>query len=770
MSKDTAGCQVASSVKQDTATGGRPSGVTAGAMRSTEEDFGDLKDLTGRVIAERYKLTRFISAGGFGAVYEATDEKFVGKKVAIKLCIQISSENAFLREAQLLGQLNHDNIVRVFDQGVHKGIPYIVMELLSGESVGHLLSRYDGRMPKKLLVRFVRDIGRALANAHKHHLVHRDLKPNNVLLVDTGDGEDVSRGVWKFVLLDFGIAAKTNANNSLANKTFAGAGTPEYMAPEQVKSLEPSEQTDIYTFGVLLFQMLTGKLPFPLNGDSYADIARVMTAIVDTLPVKPSAIAPDAGIPPQIDDLILECMRKEPAERPKSINEVRRRFLAVYEPDKDTTNVGMTLMPGFHAGRDTAAGGSTGRQGNTTIPGTFVLPMAMLLSIIFTVVGGAAAVMFLPSIFAPKKLEALAMVPSKDRVQAVAGGDPAGFFLKLTRPEGAPPVALALVGTLPEGIEVTLPETSSEGQVDVGFTVPLNTPPGEIPLQFTATIEGGKAPPAEAKVVLEVALPQVWMPTGGAGKFTGFGKLVRLSTGQTVYEQLACDIDPGVDPIRFLLIQTQSENPVASKPFYIQESKISRAVFTQFMATYAENKGWNDWLAENAGTPLVGSDDRLPAFGITANEAHACCKWLAGEKGNLPTRAQWWTAFGFFDRGSAEEKSPFASADAGGFFPLEPGPVGTAPQDITQVFKCRDMGANGQEFTRDTAQNQPGVFPLTPSTYMEMVGAETGIGLLVNFDDGEASLRTGNGLVGFGPQQKSSERAGSSFRAVIDID
>ncbi len=265
----------------------------------------------GEMVGE-YRVEGLLGEGGFGSVYRAL-HPLIGKKAAIKvLKPEFSSKgdvvSRFLSEARAVNQIRHRNIIDIFSFGVlPDGRHYYVMELLEGSTLEHYVRARGGRLPLSDVIPIVRPLARALAAAHQNGIAHRDLKPENVFLSIDDEGRPHPK------LLDFGIA-KLAGDLGAQHKTRSGIpiGTPAYMSPEQVHGRDVDHRTDIYALGVVLFEILTGRLPF--DGSSMME---VMMKHASLPPPRPSEVAP--SLPPEIDAPILQMLAKEPAERPATV-------------------------------------------------------------------------------------------------------------------------------------------------------------------------------------------------------------------------------------------------------------------------------------------------------------------------------------------------------------------------------------------------------------------------------------------------------------------
>lgn len=271
------------------------------------------KDLAPGDLVGEYKIETKIGVGGFGAVYRAS-HPVIGKTAAVKVLGRQFSANAgmvsrFIAEARAVNQIRHRNIVDIFSFGaLPDGRQYYIMELLDGTPFDRYLDEQK-RLSVAQALPILRGIARALDAAHGKGILHRDLKPENVFLVFDEDGRVEPK------LLDFGLV-KLMADDSGSHRTKTGTpmGTPYYMSPEQCRGLEVDRRTDVYAFGAMIFQVLTGEVPF--NGDSSMDVlVKHMTA------APPAASSRCLDVSPTVDPVLARMMAKEPADRPSSLGE-----------------------------------------------------------------------------------------------------------------------------------------------------------------------------------------------------------------------------------------------------------------------------------------------------------------------------------------------------------------------------------------------------------------------------------------------------------------
>jgi serine/threonine protein kinase len=267
----------------------------------------------------RYEIRRFLGAGGMGEVYEAFDSE-LHETVALKTlsCTALDDEEALRRlkaEVYLARKVTHPNVCRIFEFGVYERkqggrtehLSFLTMELLRGQTLARRIA-HQGAIAAPEAAPILRDIVRGLEAVHSAGIVHRDLKSDNVFLVSEPP---------RVVLMDFGLARRNrpSQSNPLLSVGTGAVGTAEYTAPEQVLGAPATECSDVYAFGTVMFEMLTGSLPF--SGDTPMDVAM---ARLDALPPPPSARSPD--LDPAWDAIVLRCLAREPGGRFANMAEV----------------------------------------------------------------------------------------------------------------------------------------------------------------------------------------------------------------------------------------------------------------------------------------------------------------------------------------------------------------------------------------------------------------------------------------------------------------
>jgi hypothetical protein len=281
------------------------------AHASTWADGAAQAFLPGAQVAGRYRIVRFVARGGMGEVYEAED-LVLGERVALKT-IRAGAGGAaggeraverFRREVQLARRVTHPNVCRIFDVGVHEGVSFLSMEFLAGETLSARLDRV-GPLGEDDATRIVTGIAAGLEAAHHEGIVHRDLKCQNVMLVPTPRGERV-------VVTDFGLARLALGDDEQAQPDLSTGvglvGSPAYMAPEQVRGGKIGPATDVYALGVVMFEMMTGRLPF------VADTPLATAAMrLDQPAPSPTTLSPDT--PARWVAAIARALERDPERR-----------------------------------------------------------------------------------------------------------------------------------------------------------------------------------------------------------------------------------------------------------------------------------------------------------------------------------------------------------------------------------------------------------------------------------------------------------------------
>ena len=316
------------------------------------------------LVADRFRLVRPLGEGGMGAVWLAMHARLqipcAVKFMRPEVAAEPAYRSRFDREAVAAAQMRSPHVVHILDHGVWEGAPYIAMEYLEGEDLSHRLARQRTISPAET-VHIVTHVARALTRAHAAGLVHRDLKPGNIFLARDDDRELVK-------VLDFGIAKVSGPATGSQTKTGAVLGTPYYMSPEQAQGTKAVDhRTDLWALGVVVFECLTGKLPFV--SDAFGDL--VLKIIVEEIPV-PSHIAP---VPPGFDAWWARAVARDPEARFQSAKEMAEALaqaLGVSLPGD--IGAPSALLPSAQgsAGPQTPAGGLGGTpapSGSQTVVG-----------------------------------------------------------------------------------------------------------------------------------------------------------------------------------------------------------------------------------------------------------------------------------------------------------------------------------------------------------------------------------------------------------------
>ncbi len=299
----------------------------------------------GKIVDGRYRVIEVIGRGGMGVVYRVEHLR-MGKIAAMKVLHRDLAEDVeviarFEREAAAVSKLHHPHTVQVFDFGNAQGALYLIMELVRGQDLARIIER-DGPMPWARAAPLLGQMCGALQEAHELGIVHRDLKPENVLITRTTGGRDYAK------ILDFGLA-KLDQRGAPSRDTGRQAivGTPYFMAPEQIRGDEVDARTDIYSFGALMFELLTAQHLY-----SGTTAVGVLTKHLTAEPDAPSMRAPKLGIPPAVDHLCRKALARDPDERWQSASELAAAIEEVFaETVGESTNPKASLSRGLGGGR-----------------------------------------------------------------------------------------------------------------------------------------------------------------------------------------------------------------------------------------------------------------------------------------------------------------------------------------------------------------------------------------------------------------------------------
>ena len=269
----------------------------------------------GTMLSGRYEVLKRVGSVGMADVYMAKDHK-LNRNVAVKvLKSEYVEDEKFLRkfetEAQAVARLSHPNIVNIYDVGIEDGINYIVMELAEGITLKEYI-RKKGYLTPKETVEISTQIASAISHAHKNHIIHRDIKPQNILVSDTG--------IIK--VTDFGIAKATSSNT--VTSTATAMGSVHYISPEQAKGRFCDEKSDIYSLGITMYEMVTGHVPFDHENGVTIALMHLQNEITP-----PSQIRD--GIPDSLEKIILKCTMKKPEERYQTADELITDLRLVFE-------------------------------------------------------------------------------------------------------------------------------------------------------------------------------------------------------------------------------------------------------------------------------------------------------------------------------------------------------------------------------------------------------------------------------------------------------
>src|SRR3984885_8841739 len=277
------------------------------AMPGDYSEAGQRVLISGHLLAQRYEVLGLLGEGGMGAVYKAKDVE-LGRVVALKVIRPDLARNRaildrFKQELILATQVTHRNVVRIYDLGEAEGIKFITMEYVEGEDLAAILHRRV-KLPPREAVAVIEQVCRALEAAHRVGVIHRDLKPQNIML---------EKGTGRILVMDFGLA-KTLEGNRMT-QTGAMVGTMEYMSPEQALAGSLDQRSDIFSLGLIFYELLTGQTPFRADSALASLIKRTQERVV---PVSDF----DKSIPPELSQIVSRCLERDLTLRYQSAAEL----------------------------------------------------------------------------------------------------------------------------------------------------------------------------------------------------------------------------------------------------------------------------------------------------------------------------------------------------------------------------------------------------------------------------------------------------------------
>ncbi|MGC6418834.1 MAG: protein kinase domain-containing protein, partial [Bradymonadia bacterium] len=320
---------------------GRPNFCPACGVSLTYSKRGHNEGLIGRIIDDTYEIIELAGEGSMGRVYRAQHIQ-LRKQVALKilhtnLVSDVTVVKRFEREAQAASRLNHPNCISMFGYGREDDgtLLWMAMEFIEGRDLGAIIAE-DSPLPARRVLNIMSQVCDALDEAHAAKVIHRDLKPANIVCFDHRRSKDFVK------VLDFGIAKIIDNDEDYQPLTREGivCGTPAYMSPEQVQGFELDARSDLFSLGIILYQTLTGRLPF--LGDSAVEVA---TKIVVDQPIAPAQVRADWSYPPEFEDIVLKLLSKSREDRYSEAHEVKEALEACLSQLHDRRDAALDFRP-----------------------------------------------------------------------------------------------------------------------------------------------------------------------------------------------------------------------------------------------------------------------------------------------------------------------------------------------------------------------------------------------------------------------------------------
>ena len=642
-----------------------------------------MEDLIGQSLGQ-YRIVEKVGDGGMADVYKAYQPS-LGRYVAVKilpasLCRDRTFRARFDREARAVAQLRHPNILTVFAYGEQDGIAYIVMEYACG---GTLKDRMQEPLPLAETVEIVSRVGGALAYAHRRGVIHRDVKPTNVLLTDDG---------WP-LLADFGLAKIAEGSTELT-ASGASVGTPEYMSPEQGQGLPADHRSDIYSLGVVLYEMVTGQTPFKAD----TPMAVIIKHMAEALP-SPRASRPD--LPASIERVIVRAMAKSPEERYQSADEMaaalqgalREEGLEEAPEEKETPNLVQPVSE------------------TPPSPRRRNVALAVLLAGLLLLAGSALAWLLVPSLsdavssFLAWATAADASVPSATSPPPPPTGTdtPRPTFTPTPMPTAVPvvivvtatPTQTPLPTLTPTGTPAATPTSTSTRTPTVTRTATRTRTP-TVTQTPTATFTVRPAPtrpPPTATPTRYVPPGMAWIPGGAFLMGSSGDDLVKVKRicGQPAIGWPCPDFK-----------EEQPQREVEVGEFWIDRDQVTNRQFEGFVgATGHQTDAEKRSDEHNWRYYYVPGKENHPVVGVSWHDAMAYCAWL-GKR--LPTEAEWekaarGTDARFWPWGDSWDLARLNSAESGVDGTVAVGSRCGEPGQ--SPYGVNDMAGNAWEWTAD---------------------------------------------------------------------
>jgi eukaryotic-like serine/threonine-protein kinase len=479
----------------------------------------------GAVIDGRYKVETILGEGGMGVVYRCS-HTIIGKKLALKVLradLARDSEvtERFLNEAKAASAIGNPHIIDISDFGQFPdGCTYFVMEFLTGRALNGV--GVDGhRMSMDRILKVARQLGEGLAAAHAAGIVHRDLKPDNIFLIERGADKEFVK------ILDFGIAKVSTSEGKL---TRAGAvfGTPHYMSPEQAAGTSVDERGDIYSLGIILYELVSGKVPF--DADNFMG---VLTQHMYKAPTLLAEVTADAELlPPGLESIVMKCLAKRPEQRYQSMNEFVGdidKVLAGARPSATRVAREDLTAPGsYYEGESSSRGASKRRW--AWVGAAVVVALAAGAAVLTRRPAPHPPALPAPQVAvpdAPKTAEVMGdtaprAAPGPSLRQVLLATEPmAAEIFKGTESLGTSPVSVSV----PEGqsIELTI---KAPGFKDSRLMVDGSETSQSIRLEALAAPRGKPQKPSNAKATPATTKPTATKPAGGKRPSLGGGEII----------------------------------------------------------------------------------------------------------------------------------------------------------------------------------------------------------------------------------------------------